>query len=233
MKNERRFNQADMEEAYEKVSWATLFGDRFYGTVEDLSDLFDKNGMTQSEAALEFAMEKHDGQFRRPEREGRPYFSHPVEMAGMAICLIGDESGKELDHVIAAILLHDVCEDCHVAVDELPVGAKAKELVKYLTKTDDCQGVVYNHRLLVEAPVEACLIKILDRVSNLSEAAAGFSADKLEDYLNETWNTYFRFLSRIRSTYPQAEWVLRGILMSQIRTLRVLVKAWHKAEQRG
>lgn len=39
------------------------------------------------------------------------------------------------DAVIATILLHDVCEDCGVALSELPVNAAVRRAVELMTFT--------------------------------------------------------------------------------------------------
>jgi GTP pyrophosphokinase len=62
--------------------------------------------MEQTLLALAFARDKHSGQLRK---DGEPYIIHPLTMACNAIALeIRD------DYLIAAILLHDVVEDCNI-----------------------------------------------------------------------------------------------------------------------
>jgi GTP pyrophosphokinase len=43
--------------------------------------------------------------------------------------------GLEEDELLAAALLHDVCEDCGVTPEELPAGERVQQIVKLLTKT--------------------------------------------------------------------------------------------------
>ena len=56
--------------------------------------------------ALSFARKAHNGQYRK---SGEPYIVHPLTCASHAIAL-----GLHDDQIIAACLLHDVIEDCHV-----------------------------------------------------------------------------------------------------------------------
>ena len=81
--------------------------------------------MNQTLCALTFAREKHNGQTRK---SGDPYIVHPLTMACNALSL-----GIIDDDIIATILLHDVCEDCGVSLDELPVNDKVKRGVELMT----------------------------------------------------------------------------------------------------
>ena len=82
-------------------------------------------GMKDTLRALSFAREKHSGQFRK---SGEPYISHPLIMACNAVSM-----GIKDDSVVATILLHDVCEDCGVALSELPVSDTVKHAVELMT----------------------------------------------------------------------------------------------------
>ena len=81
--------------------------------------------MYETLKALAFAREKHEGQMRK---SGDPYISHPLTMAcnavGMGICD---------DVTVAAILLHDVCEDCDVGLAELPFSDEVRHVVELMT----------------------------------------------------------------------------------------------------
>lgn len=81
--------------------------------------------MYETLKALQFAREEHKNQKRK---EGRAYIIHPLSMACNALAM-----GIEKDTIIATILLHDVCEDCNVTIDELPVNDYVKENVDILT----------------------------------------------------------------------------------------------------
>ena len=77
--------------------------------------------------AFDYAVEKHEGQFRRT---GEPYIMHPVEVVDIL-------TGLEMDTPsLAAGFLHDVVEDCHVTKEELAAefGAEIAELVDGVTK---------------------------------------------------------------------------------------------------
>jgi (p)ppGpp synthase/HD superfamily hydrolase len=124
------------------------------------TDFVDRSPLTQ--AALEFAASRHEGQTR--EREGIPFVTHPVEVA----CLL-HEAGYS-DEVVAAGVLHDVLEDTNAQRDDLErrFGAEVTRLV--VAVSDDPSIDEY-------APRKAAL---RDKVAQAGEcAAAVFAADKI------------------------------------------------------
>ena len=123
-------------------------GKRFDFSQEDISErLFHEDemytyimnyatahNMTDTLKALPFAKEKHEGQFRSG-KEKIPYIYHPLLVGCHALAL-----GLNEDALIAAALLHDVCEDCGVLPKELPVSQEAREAVALLTKDESPAG---------------------------------------------------------------------------------------------
>ena len=81
--------------------------------------------MHETLKALTFARKQHEGQLRK---SGEPYIIHPLAMACNALSL-----GIRDDEVIATILLHDVCEDCGVGLQELPVTDHIRRSVELMT----------------------------------------------------------------------------------------------------
>ena len=79
--------------------------------------------------AMVFAKEKHAGSWRKPEEARIPYINHPLTMACHAFAM-----GLENDALLAAVLLHDVVEDCGVRPDELPVSPEVQEVVSLVSK---------------------------------------------------------------------------------------------------
>ena len=73
----------------------------------------------QTKRALAFAREKHNGQYRKigHGEERVPYIYHPLLLTCHALAL-----GLEEDNLLSVCLLHDVCEDCGVKPEELPVN---------------------------------------------------------------------------------------------------------------
>lgn len=150
--------------------------------------------MPQTVKALAFAREQHKGQVRKG-RDKVPYIYHPLLMACHALAL-----GLDDDDIVAASLLHDVCEDCEISPDELPAGDTVKTAVRFLTKEPGYDEEEY-YRSISENPI-ATMVKLLDRCSNVSGMAAGFSRDKLAEYIRETERLVYPLLDRAKTEYP-------------------------------
>lgn len=122
------------------------------------------------ERAYDFAAQHHFGQYRK---SGKPYFDHPVHVAGVLIKLRLDESS------ICAGLLHDVVEDCECTTDELE-AAFSKDIahiVDGVTKLDKIpftrseQKQAENFRKMLIAmskDIRVLLIKLADRLHNMA-----------------------------------------------------------------
>jgi hypothetical protein len=82
-----------------------------------------------TQAAVEFARERHSGQVRATD--GAPFLAHPIEVASIL------ERSHYPDQVVAAAVLHDVLEQTSTAPEELEqrFGSQVAELV--ITLSDD------------------------------------------------------------------------------------------------
>ncbi len=153
--------------------------------------------------ALSFAKEKHGGQFRRlgHSNERIPYINHPLLLTCHALAL-----GLEEDDLLAACLLHDVCEDCGVEPEELPASEETKEAVRLLTKPetfrkiDEDQTAYYNG--IAENRI-ATMVKLLDRCQNVSSMATSFSDKHMANYIKETKEYIHPLMETARVKYPE------------------------------
>jgi GTP diphosphokinase / guanosine-3',5'-bis(diphosphate) 3'-diphosphatase len=115
-------------------------------------------------AAAHYADICHDGQYRK---SGAPYITHP-----MTVAIYCAKAG--LDEVtILAALLHDVVEDCGVALETVSerYGPAVARIIDGVTKAQKGPGeteLTY-HKLLsrAAADVRVLLIKVFDRLHNL------------------------------------------------------------------
>lgn len=154
--------------------------------------------MEQTLRALSFARAKHEGQLRK---DGTPYIIHPLTMACNALSM-----GIRDDAVIATILLHDVCEDCGVALSELPVNTEVKRAVELMTftimegETKENAKVRYYNMMLESRPATLC--KLIDRCHNVSSMAGTFSKEKLIAYIEETRRFVLPLLRKAKVAYP-------------------------------
>ena len=155
-------------------------------------------GMKETLRALSYAREKHSGQLRK---SGQPYIVHPLTMACDAISM-----GIKDDAVVATILLHDVCEDCGVAVAELPFTDAVKrgvELMTFRVMDGETKEIAKNryYNMLLQSR-EATLTKLIDRCHNVSSMAGAFSVEKLKSYIEETRHYVLPLLKKAKGVYP-------------------------------
>lgn len=160
-------------------------------------------GLNQTMRVLPYAREMHKDQFRSGKgREKIPYINHPLMVACQAMAL-----GLDDDSIISTALLHDVCEDCGVKPEELPVNDETSEAVRLLTRADsnlrhreDYEKAYYD--AIVENPI-AVMVKLLDRCNNVSSMAAGFSKNKIENYIANTEKWVYPLFGKARTLYPE------------------------------
>ena len=119
--------------------------------------------------AYVYSMKAHGSQTRA---SGDPYFSHPLEVAGILTDMKFDSA------TIATALLHDVVEDTGAEISEIEslFGKKVAELVDGVTKlsriemqTDDSRQAE-NFRKFVLAmsnDIRVLLVKLADRLHNM------------------------------------------------------------------
>lgn len=174
--------------------------------------------MKQTLKALTFARTKHEGQFRK---SGEPYITHPLTMACNALSI-----GITDDDTIATILLHDVCEDCGVSLEELPVNDNVRHAVNLMTfrvMDGETKEVAKNryYNLILESR-EATLTKLVDRCHNVSSMAGTFSIEKLKAYIEETRHYVLPLLKKAKSKYPEdadALFILKYHIVSVVDSL--------------
>jgi guanosine-3',5'-bis(diphosphate) 3'-pyrophosphohydrolase len=118
--------------------------------------------------AVEFAVAHHGDQRRKT---GVPYLEHLLE----AVQILVEGAGVTSPDVLIAAVLHDVVEDtaCTVADVAVEFGPRVAELVSWVTIPDagpgeDRRAVREAHlSRLSDAPRDARLVKLADRMSNV------------------------------------------------------------------
>ncbi len=166
--------------------------------------------------SLAFAKEKHKGSWRAPAEAKIPYINHPLTMACHAFAM-----GLKNDALLAAILLHDVVEDCGIRPDELPVSPEVQKVVSLVSKPKNPYSEKEYYDRIATNPM-ACLVKCIDRCNNLSSMSIGFPDRKIAAYVEET-ETYYPELLKIVKACPEynnAAW----LLSYQIRSLLAMAK---------
>ena len=157
----------------------------------------------QTKRALAFAKEKHNGQFRKlgHSNERVPYIYHPLLLTCHALAL-----GLEEDDLLSACLLHDVCEDCGVKPEELPVNEETREAVRLLTKPEIFGKTDQEYRTYydgISGNRIAVMVKLLDRCNNVSSMATSFTDEHMAEYIKETHEYIHPLMEKARDEYPQ------------------------------
>lgn len=184
--------------------------------------------MTQTLKALSFAREKHRGQLRK---SGDPYIIHPLLMACNAVSM-----GIRDDATVATILLHDVCEDCGIGLQELPVSDRVRHAVDLMTfrvMEGETKEIAKNryYNMLPQSR-EAALTKLIDRCHNVSSMAGTFSAEKLRAYMEETRHYVLPLLRRVKELYPEYSdilFVLKYHIISVVDSIEATMQVFAQA----
>ncbi|MBR3201624.1 MAG: helix-turn-helix domain-containing protein [Mogibacterium sp.] len=172
-------------------------------------------GMHNAYRAVDYAVTAHEGQKRK--KSDIPYIYHPLNMACHALSM-----GIKEDEIIAAILLHDVVEDCGKTVEELPVNDEAKEIVRLMTKDKNAPGTreekLDKYYGALAANPKAALVKCIDRCNNITTMSWGLGRDGIYRYISETEKYYPALIKAIKDTpeYNSASWLLKYHIESML-----------------
>ncbi len=187
--------------------------------------------------AYQIAKYAHRGQTRASKEA---YFEH---LRAAALILL-DECGIRDPSLTIAALLHDSLEDSAVFGNSqrmsdrewmleagerltLNFGAEAAEIVLSVTKpkvnyvdilTKD-QALAEYYCRLRQAPPQALLVKMADRLHNLRTQFAT-SPEKQRRKLRETLNVYFPMFERVMETYPNEGAYLLAEMRKEIDKLQ-------------
>ena len=172
--------------------------------------------------AVDFSVEAHQGQTRK--KSDTPYIYHPLNMACHALSM-----GITEDTILAALLLHDVIEDCNKTADELPVNDEVKEIVLLVSheKINDAgrEEMLDAYYGAIEKNPKAALVKCIDRCNNLTTMSWGLSRERIYRMIIETERYYPRLLKAIKSTieYDNAAWLLQYQMDSMLDVYKRLM----------
>ncbi|MDA8092442.1 MAG: HD domain-containing protein [Betaproteobacteria bacterium] len=155
-------------------------------------------------AAL-FAAEKHRHQ-RRKDAAATPYINHPLALADV----LANEGGVSDAVVLCAALLHDTIEDTETTEAELDqtFGREIAGVVKEVTD-DKTLPKSERKRLQIEhAPhvsTEAKLVKLADKICNLSDILESPPADWSAERKREYFDWAAQVVAGLRGVNPKLE----------------------------
>ncbi|MBR45328.1 MAG: bifunctional (p)ppGpp synthetase/guanosine-3',5'-bis(diphosphate) 3'-pyrophosphohydrolase [Rhodospirillaceae bacterium] len=149
--------------------------------------------------AYVFSLKAHGAQTRA---SGDPYFSHPLEVAGIL-------TGLKLDcDTIVTALLHDTVEDTLASLEEIEnhFGPPVARLVDGVTKLSqlELQSDQTKHAenfrkfvLAMSQDIRVLLVKLADRLHNMRTLSFIENEDKRRRIANETMDIYAPLAERI------------------------------------
>jgi (p)ppGpp synthase/HD superfamily hydrolase len=173
--------------------------------------------------AMEMGLLYHDGE----RKNGNPEFSHQMFQAQYARTL---PSMMYPEETLAVIFLHDIVEDCGVAVST--IYTEFGEMVGHgvdLMSDVDTQGrekpLDSYYSMMVESPISS-IAKGIDRMHNLQSMMDVFSEPKQDRYIRETREHLLPMMKSARKRYTQQEPAyqnIKHVLLTQMDfVLRVL-----------
>ena len=206
------------------IADALFSPEHMYSRIAVTSEL---EGLRETSAALRFMKKAHKGQYRKPSLFSDvkvPYIVHPLMMACHAHAL-----GIREDKILATILLHDVCEDCGVAPEDLPFSEEVREAVRLLsfqvmpseTRADAKKRY---YAAIAENRIDR-IVKILDRCNNISTMASSFTQKKLVAYVDETETYVMPLLEQAKYAIPEyadAFYLLKYHMRSVLESIKAM-----------
>ncbi len=149
--------------------------------------------------AYVFSMKAHGAQVRA---SGDPYFSHPIEVAGILTDLKLD------DETIVTAILHDTIEDTVATHDQIEklFGENVARLVDGVTKLSKIEAQSENERaaenlrkflLALSDDIRVLLVKLADRLHNMRTLHHIKNPEKRRRIAKETMDIYAPLAERI------------------------------------
>ena len=149
--------------------------------------------------AYVYTVQKHGSQKRA---SGDPYFSHPVEVAGLMTDLKLDQE------TIITALLHDTVEDTLATIDDVRsnFGDEVARLVDGVTQLSKIEAMPENERaaenlrkflLAMSEDLRVLLVKLADRLHNMRTLHFIKSPEKRRRIARETMDIYAPLAERV------------------------------------
>lgn len=159
------------------------------------------------ESACEYAKDMHEGQTRA---SGEPYYTHPIEVAGILADMKMDAGS------ILTAILHDTIEDTPATYEEIKdkFGDEVADLVDGVSKLTRIESQTVegkqaeNFRKLLLAmseDIRVLLVKLADRLHNMRTLEAFDNQEKKRRIALETLEIYVPLAERIGVHQIKAE----------------------------
>ena len=172
---------------------------RQYELVERVKDYDPDADEALLNRAYVYSVQKHGTQKRA---SGDPYFSHPIEVAGLMTDLKLDQE------TIVTALLHDTVEDTLATIEDIEknFGDEVARLVDGVTKLSKIETLTENERaaenlrkffLAMSEDLRVLLVKLADRLHNMRTLHFIRSEDKRRRIARETMDIYAPLAERV------------------------------------
>lgn len=154
-------------------------------TVNWSQDVYDR--------ALRYAANAHHGQkFRRTEL---PYLIHPTLACMEVIAALAEEDHHDGNLAVQCALLHDVLEDTHIFYEDLQkqFGTDVADGVLALSKDKslpESEQMADSLLRIQKQPSAVWIVKLGDRISNLSEPPEWWTTEKKVNYQESAQQIY-------------------------------------------
>ncbi|WP_404482488.1 RelA/SpoT family protein [Novosphingobium sp. BL-52-GroH] len=172
---------------------------RQYELVERVKEYAPEADEALLNRAYVYTVQKHGSQKRA---SGDPYFSHPVEVAGLMTELKLDQQ------TIMTALLHDTVEDTLATIEEIEklFGPDVARLVDGVTKLSKIEAMTESERaaenlrkflLAMSEDLRVLLVKLADRLHNMRTLHFIKNEDKRRRIARETMDIYAPLAERV------------------------------------
>jgi (p)ppGpp synthase/HD superfamily hydrolase len=167
---------------YSSILYSTAF---VFANPDYMSSVWSQSAYQKG---LLFAAQAHQGQLYPGTQIS--YVIHLAYVSMEVIAALAIEGGRRGDLAVQCSLLHDVLEDTPTTEAELSAafGTEVTAGVRALTKDsrlDKSQQMTDSLQRIVEQPPEVGMVKLADRISNLSSPPGHWSQDKIRKYREE------------------------------------------------
>ncbi len=172
---------------------------RQYELVEKVKEYDPDADEAMLNRAYVYTVQKHGTQKRA---SGDPYFSHPVEVAGLMTDLKLDQE------TIITALLHDTVEDTLATIEDIEAlfGPEVARLVDGVTKLSKIEAMPENERaaenlrkflLAMSEDIRVLLVKLADRLHNMRTLHFIKNEEKRQRIARETMDIYAPLAERV------------------------------------
>ncbi|GIX19734.1 RelA/SpoT family protein [Erythrobacter cryptus] len=172
---------------------------RQYELVEKVLDYDPNADEAMLNRAYVYTVQKHGSQKRA---SGDPYFSHPIEVAGLMTDLKLDQA------TIITALLHDTVEDTLATIEDIEAhfGPEVARLVDGVTKLSKIETMAETERaaenlrkflLAMSEDIRVLLVKLADRLHNMRTLHFIKSPEKRQRIARETMDIYAPLAERV------------------------------------